>query len=68
MTEKRLYMCDICKTEYARPDDAHACEAYHVQPKLATKAVYKPRKMSNDPYPLKITIIMEDGQKVQYRR
>lgn len=68
MTEKKLFICDTCKTEYAHPEDAHACEAYHVQPKMATKAIYNPKRLSNDPYPLKITIIMDDGAKIQYRR
>ena len=30
MTEKKLYTCDICHTDYANKTDAQKCEKEHV--------------------------------------
>lgn len=29
MTEKRLYTCDVCHTDYANKEDAKRCEKQH---------------------------------------
>lgn len=57
MTEKKLYTCDICHTDYASKEVAKKCEKNH---KLLEKAViigeYKPLNMlmSGVPYKIKV--------------
>lgn len=72
MKEITLYKCDICGTEYKFAKDAEACEKYHIQPikdSPFASAMYKPyRVQSCEPYPYKITVKMEDGKTLIYKR
>lgn len=69
MTERALYKCDICGTEYARIDDAYACEAYHYRPKRIERLRYKPRGMGEVArFPLEVVVEFENGEKRAYRR
>ena len=78
MREKKLYVCEICGTEYADKRKAEECETAHVKPKRLTKkmkfhaygsgrdpalASYQP-----EPYPDWIDIEMSDGNTVRYKR
>lgn len=57
MTEKKLYTCDICHTDYADKEKAKECEKNH---KLLEKATivgeYKPKNMMSDGVPYKIRV------------
>ena len=72
MTERRLYRCDICGTEYATPENAQKCEAYHVAPMGGAKKIKSFYKSMNqsccDKYPYKVLITMSDGKTVEYKR
>lgn len=72
MTERKLYRCDVCGVEYASPEQARKCEAYHVMPMRSLKnvrGVYKGMNQGGcDKYPFKVFIIMADGHEVEYRR
>ena len=72
MTERKLYRCDICGTEYANPKDAQQCEAYHIFPAKGVKQIKSFFKSMNqtscDEYPYKVVITMNDGKQIQYTR
>ena len=69
MTEKTLYKCDICGTEYKRIDDAYACESCHNKPKKIERLYYKPKAMGDhSAYPYKVVITFSDGQQLAYKR
>ncbi len=70
MTEKKLYTCDICHTDYADKEKAKECEKNH---KLLEKAVifgeYKPKGMllSGVPYKIKVKFPGEHDF-IEYKR
>ena len=70
MTEKKLYTCDICHTDYADKEMANKCEKSH---KLIEKAVivgeYKPITSYPDgaPYKIRVKFAGEDNW-VSYKR
>lgn len=71
MTERKLYRCDICKVEYANPNEAKKCEEYHIAPAKGKKVegFYKGMNVHGcDQYPLKVIVTMADGEKIEYRR
>lgn len=69
MTERTLYKCDLCGTEYALIDNAYACEAFHRKPKQIEKLYYKPKNMGDvAEYPYEIVVLFSDGEKRVYRK
>ena len=71
MTERKLYRCDICRTEYSDPKEAQKCETYHIAPAKGKKVdgTYKGMNVHCcGPYPLKVIVTMADGAKIEYRR
>lgn len=62
MTEKKLYVCDICGTGYANKADAAQCEKKHYRIPKIKKPIYKP----NDEYPMKIDIEFSNGKVIRY--
>lgn len=70
MTEKKLYTCDICHTDYADKEKAKECEKNH---KLIEKATivgeYKPKSvvLSGAPYKLKVKFPGESDW-IEYKR
>lgn len=70
MTEKKLYTCDICKTDYADKEAAKQCEKNH---KLLEKATiigfYKPVKIIPSGEPTKIRVKFPGSDKwLEYKR
>ena len=72
MKQITLYKCEICGTEYKFSKDAEACEKYHVKPAVKTPIAvcqFKPYHMQAcGPYPFKISVKMNDGKTIEYRR
>lgn len=57
MTEKRLYTCDICKTDYASKEKAIECKKNHKLLETATiVGVYKSMNAIKEGVPTKIRI------------
>lgn len=63
MTEKKLYTCDICHTDYASKEDAKRCEKKH----SACLEIHDTRYIALCKYPAKIEIVFADGTKHWYR-
>lgn len=65
MKERRLYICELCGTEYAKEQAAIDCEAYHLSPK---KIINKRHVNDKCRAPLELTVEMVDGEKYIYKR
>lgn len=70
MTEKKLYTCDICKTDYASKEKAIQCEKNHKSLETATIiGIYKPMNSIPDGVPVKIRIKFKGMDKfIEYGR
>ena len=64
MTEKKLYTCDICKTDYANKADAQKCEKEHCK----CAGITDFRIHAHQKYPHKIEVTFSDGTKHWYRQ
>ena len=64
MTEKKLYTCDICKTDYANKADAQKCEKEHCK----CAGITDFRIHAHQKYPNKIEVAFSDGTKHWYRQ
>lgn len=63
MTEKKLYTCDICHTDYLSKEDATKCEKFH----SACLEISDIRYVAHNKYPANIEIEFADGTKHWYR-
>lgn len=63
MTEKKLYTCDICHTDYADKEKAKVCEKNHKVSTVIKDFRYKP----NCGYPNKILVKFVDGMERWYK-
>lgn len=70
MTEKKLYTCDICKTDYASKEDAIQCEKNHKLLATATiVGVYKSMNSIKEGVPTKIRVKFKGMDEfIEYRR
>lgn len=68
MKEKRVYICELCRTEYAKEQDAMDCEAYHLSPKKIIDKRYVNMRKDQCRAPLEITVEMVNGEKYIYKR
>lgn len=63
MTEKKLFTCDICHTDYAKKEDAVNCEKEHCKiGKIADMRCTPHMK-----YPHKISVEFSDGTRRWYK-
>lgn len=67
-----IYQCEICGSQYKFSSDAEACEKFHVKPNKTLgieSAMYQPyHQQGASQYPHKITVVMQDGKRIDYRR
>lgn len=68
MRETKLYICEVCGTQYADKKKCLACEKSHKKPVNIVNCKYIPQKDNNKGYPIRIDIKMEDGNIVSYKR
>ena len=70
MTEKKLYTCDICKTDYAIREKATQCESNHKLLETATiVGTYKSMNSIPEGIPAKIRIKFKGMDEfIEYRR
>ena len=70
MTEKKLYTCDICKTDYASKEKAVECEKNHKLLETATiVGVSKSIKSIPEGVPTKIRVKFKGVDEfIEYRR
>ena len=70
MTEKKLYTCDICKTDYASKEKAIQCEKNHKLLETATiVGVYTSMSSIKEGVPAKIRVKFKGMDKfIEYER
>lgn len=68
MREKTLYICELCKTEYASMTEANMCEKHHAIPTKVKAAKYIARNNDSCPAPLEVFVTTKDGEEYIYRR
>lgn len=68
MKELKLYQCEICGTQYKNKADCKECEKRHIKAKKITDTRYLNFKNDNTGYPVSITVEMEDGFTITYKR
>lgn len=68
MREKKLYVCEVCKTEYENKLACQKCEKNH---KYGEKIVWgRHLSIGQDAtgYPVTIDVVMSDGKTVRYKK
>lgn len=68
MKSLKLYQCEICGTQYKERLECEKCEKTHIQPKAIVGAKYIRMRDNAKGYPIAITVMMDDGHSVQYKR
>ena len=68
MKEKKLYVCEFCRTEYNESDKAIACEKHHQKPVKVRALKYIPFNNDRIPAPLEVCVTTKDGEEYIYRR
>lgn len=68
MKETKLYTCEFCGTSYKEKSKCQQCEENHSKPVKIVDAAYASFKGDESGYPKRITVEMEDGEEVEYRR
>lgn len=64
MKEQKLYVCELCGTQYKDKDKALECEEVH-------KVIGKIKNVSyhaNGDYPDRVEISFSDGKRIWYKR
>lgn len=68
MKEVKHYVCDICHVEYSSKVSCEKCEKTHRKPIKIVDAKYVGFIGAVNGYPVSITVKMEDGKEVMYKR
>ena len=68
MKEKKLYICEKCKTAYANADECKKCEESHIPAKRVRDQKYVAIENDRTGYPTYVSLVMQDGNIVRYRR
>ena len=67
MKEKRIFVCEICGTDYADKENAKNCESGH-KTKLTIKNMkYVAMSRNGSGFPVTIDIMSEDGTVKKYK-
>lgn len=68
MKEVKHYICEICGTEYNDRRKCQECEKTHCKVAKIVSARYIRYGDNKKGYPVSITVEMENGEKVEYKR
>lgn len=68
MKETKIYICEVCGTQYASKTRCMACEKSHKKPLRIKNCKYLPKQNSEKGYPFRIDVKMEDGEVISYRK
>lgn len=68
MKEKKLYVCEHCGTAYNSKAQCGKCEKNHKKVKRLDRAEYAPITGDETGYPKSITVELDNGDKVKYKR
>ena len=68
MKEKKLYVCEHCGTAYNSKAQCERCEKNHKKVKRLDRVEYAPITGDETGYPKSITVELDNGDKVKYKR
>lgn len=68
MKERILFECEMCHTQYSAKIDAQCCEKNHKRVISVDKARFLPEKQDDSGYPIDVILVMDNGQKIKYKR
>ena len=68
MVVMEKYLCEVCRTEYAKREDAMACEKSHKIPLSIVRVRHMTKAQNGTGYPVAITVRMSDGKDITYKR
>lgn len=68
MKEKKLYVCEVCKTEYESKFACQKCEKNHKFGEKVIRGRHLSIKQDATGYPVTIEVVMTDGETVRYRK
>lgn len=68
MKKVQHYVCEICGTEYADRIPCEQCEKSHKTPMKIHSARWLSMKQNGSGYPIAITVEMDDGKEITYKR
>lgn len=68
MKKVEHYICEICGAEYKDKNTCTECEKKHRKPVSIENARHIPIKNNKKGYPIAITIKMDNGEMVTYKR
>lgn len=63
MKVKKLYTCEICRSDFAEKESAIQCEKSHKQ----IETIKDTRYSANMPYPHKVLIKFKDGHEIWFK-
>lgn len=67
MKTRTQFICELCNTTYAAPEEAMKCEKAHVKPVIDGPLDPKPEYEHGAKYPRVIQIGFEDGEIRKYK-
>ena len=68
MKERTLFECELCHTQYAAKIDAQCCESNHKKSIHVSGERFLSEKQDKSGYPIEVTLLMDDGEKIKYKR
>ena len=68
MKPLQKYQCEVCRVEYTSEKVALDCERGHKIPQTVVRARHLPKGQGRDGYPVTVTVCMDDGKEITYKR
>lgn len=68
MKEVKHYVCEVCGTEYSDKQRCQKCEKNHKKIKKIISEKHQGFSMNLQGYPISITVEMDDGKELTYKR
>lgn len=69
MKKIEVYQCELCGAQYNTEDECKECENYHIKPVSIAGAKWLPKGLSKaNGFPMKVSVVFEDGTTLDYIR
>lgn len=68
MKTVNLYVCEVCSAQYRDESHAKKCEENHKKINHIGKVRYLPISENKPGYPVSIEVVMDDGERLTFKR
>lgn len=69
MKKIEAYQCELCGAQYNTEDECKECENYHIKPVSIAGSKWLPKGFSKtNGFPMKVSVVFEDGTTLDYTR